>query len=580
MIAGALFFYQFHSWKNRLLLRIKRLRQPKYLFGAIVGGLYVYWYFFRPFLTDKGLKMSVLPAEYHDLAEMIGAVLLMGVVLLIWIIPHQRASIAFTEAEIAFLFPAPVSRRTLIHFKLLKSQAGILFLAFVFALLGRSLGGGLLIRVIGWWVLMSIVNLHMLGSSFAMTRLMDRGISSGKRRFFILGTVGVLISGFIYWYWSVIPSPKETDFSANGALVNYLRQLLGSGPLPWVLFPFRLVVAPYLTPTLGKCFLALMPALILMVLHYIWVIRSNVAFEEASVDAARKIAERLAAVKSGNWQALQVPKKVKREPFVLRPWGQPAVALLWKNLISAGGIFSARSLFLIGYFVVMGGFLCASLIRHGGIGLMFVAFLAFLLMMSLFLGPQMLRQDFRQDLLCADILKGYPIPGWQVALGELSAPVAILSGVQWLLILLAVIFCPASLSQHEISVPMRLSVGFGAALLLPLIDFITISIPNAAVLIFPAWFQLGKDAAHGIEVMGQRLILMFGQLFVVILSLVPAAALFAGVYFILSGLLGSVPTIVISSLAAAALLLGEAWLITKGLGKRFEQFDLSAELNG
>jgi hypothetical protein len=40
MIAGALFYYQFHSWRNRLLARIRRLRQPKYLAGAIVGGRY------------------------------------------------------------------------------------------------------------------------------------------------------------------------------------------------------------------------------------------------------------------------------------------------------------------------------------------------------------------------------------------------------------------------------------------------------------------------------------------------------------------------------------------------------------
>ena len=44
---SALFYLQFHSVKNRLLMRFKRLKQPKYLFGAIVGGLYFYWYFFR-----------------------------------------------------------------------------------------------------------------------------------------------------------------------------------------------------------------------------------------------------------------------------------------------------------------------------------------------------------------------------------------------------------------------------------------------------------------------------------------------------------------------------------------------------
>ena len=40
-------YLQYHSIKNRIVMRIKRLKQPKYLLGGIVGGLYFYWYFFR-----------------------------------------------------------------------------------------------------------------------------------------------------------------------------------------------------------------------------------------------------------------------------------------------------------------------------------------------------------------------------------------------------------------------------------------------------------------------------------------------------------------------------------------------------
>ena len=53
----------------------------------------------------------------------------MVAVLLAWIVPHSRSALAFSEAEAAFLFPAPITRRTLINFKLLKSQFAILFSA-------------------------------------------------------------------------------------------------------------------------------------------------------------------------------------------------------------------------------------------------------------------------------------------------------------------------------------------------------------------------------------------------------------------------------------------------------------------
>ena len=52
MIA-ALFYLQYHSTRNRLVTRFKRLQQPKYLIGAIAGGLYFYFYFIRYLFLDR-----------------------------------------------------------------------------------------------------------------------------------------------------------------------------------------------------------------------------------------------------------------------------------------------------------------------------------------------------------------------------------------------------------------------------------------------------------------------------------------------------------------------------------------------
>ena len=53
------------------------------------------------------------------------------------------------------------------------------------------------------------------------------------------------------------------------------------------------------------------------------------------------------------------------------------------------------------------------------------------------MGPQLIRQDFRQELPMADLLKTYPLTGWQLAFGELFAPAAILTCTQWLLLIFA-----------------------------------------------------------------------------------------------------------------------------------------------
>src|SRR5688572_22799673 len=103
---SALFYLQLNSMKNRLVMRFKRLKQPKYLIGAIVGGLYFYWYFFRVLLfpANRGRFTGAMPTFSVDpiFYESIGALVLLAIILLGWIIPSQRAALAFTEAEVAF----------------------------------------------------------------------------------------------------------------------------------------------------------------------------------------------------------------------------------------------------------------------------------------------------------------------------------------------------------------------------------------------------------------------------------------------------------------------------------------------
>jgi hypothetical protein len=203
---------------------------------------------------------------------------------------------------------------------------------------------------------------------------------------------------------------------------------------------------------------------------------------------------------------------------------------------------------------------------------------AMFLVWSLMLGPQILRQDFRQDLPLADVLKSYPLPGWQLALGELLAPAAILTGIQWILLLLSV----ALLAHSSEALPVGSltgSIGLGAAMVVPMLNLITLQIPNAAVLLFPAWIGAGKESAQGVEATGQRIICLFGQVLVFLIVLIPAAVGFTLLFFLGVKLL-LLPTalvIPLASLAAAVVLAAEAGLGLLLLGWLFERFDVSAE---
>ncbi len=599
---SALAYLQLQTARNRLLVRIRRLRQPKYLFGGIVGVLYFYWYFFRPVLmsthTGQGASFQIFGIT-PELMESVVAMVLFVVVAGSWVFPSQRAALTFTEAEIAFLFPAPVSRTGLIHFKLLRSQLAIFFTTLLLTLFSRRFGGQAWIHAAGWWMMLSTLNLHFLAGSFAQTKLMDRGLTTWKRRFCILGLVGVLGVSVAAWVWVGLPSfawpakvvtPVAVEKAAEGpgsaegvqhvqAVRDYILLATRSGPLAVVLYPFRVIARPFLASDRASFLAGFGPALLLMLLHYAWVVRSNVAFEEASVEASRKVAEKVAAIRSGNWQAAQKEMKRRRDPFPLGPVGAKPVALLWKNLLSLGQGFSPGLWIGFSVMLLLVGLSVGPSLGRSGWGAAVGMVFGILFSWSILLGPHLLRQDLRQDLQMMDLLKTYPMRGWQVVLGSMLAPAVILTAVQWLLLWVGgslLLFA----GVKGVPVPAILGVGLGASILVPVTNFLLLLIPNTAVLLLPGWFHT-KEAVQGIEATGQRLILMLGQLLALVVALVPASLMFSLIFFLLKFATGALwSAIPVASVAAALVLVGEVSLGVAFLGRVFDKFDLSDELKG
>jgi hypothetical protein len=317
----------------------------------------------------------------------------------------------------------------------------------------------------------------------------------------------------------------------------------------------------------------------LLLLHYAWVVRSNVAFEEASVEASRKVAEKVAAIRSGNWQRAQQDFKKKRDPFALAPTGPQPVALLWKNLISAGQAFSPRLWILLGIMLIAMGIGVGPSIGRSGLGSVIAMLFGILFSWTLLLGPQILRQDLRQDLQLMDVLKTYPMRGWQVVLGELLAPALILTALQWLLLWVGAVVLLFS-GQKGIPPGAFGAIVAGVTLLAPTTNFLLLLIPNTAVLLFPGWFH-SKEPLQGIEATGQRLILMLGQVLAFVVALIPASLAFSAVFFTLKFSIGAVWGAVPLGAAAASLIMAaEAALGVILLGRVFEKFDLSDELRG
>src|SRR5580692_2444563 len=118
----ALLYLRLTSLRNLVAFRVARLRQPKYLIGTVVAVLYLYFFLVRrQAMGGDHPPPGVGSAIGISTAFLCGgaAVFFLVRVAFAWISPPENAGLRFSEAEIAFLFPAPVSRRTLIHFRLM-----------------------------------------------------------------------------------------------------------------------------------------------------------------------------------------------------------------------------------------------------------------------------------------------------------------------------------------------------------------------------------------------------------------------------------------------------------------------------
>ena len=563
-VLRALLFLRLTSLRNKVWSQVRRLRQPKYLFGAIAGAAYFWFFIFSHALKggkgggpNRAFDAMLAPAHL----ELIAAIVLTLFLTLIWVTPGDNPGLAFSEAEVAFLFPAPLARRHLIHYKLLDGLLMSLLGAVFFTLIAGGWASGWVgaLRKLGsWWSLNANLALQQTAAALTVARLSRLGLTAGRRRVLI-------IVGLIAELTAIIL------FAIHSGLAS----------VEWVLWPARLAVRPFLADSLGSYLLALCPAFGFVALQYFWIHRMETPFEEASIALAQKRGENLARMRTGRLVRFGGKAKAKSGPFRLGDRLPVEAAFLWKNLMAAPS-YCNRKVWLGAAVIIYAGItwlksrpnvespLIASVI--GGISLALLAYL-------LVFGPQVARNDLRSDIINADMLKAYPLPGWRILLGSLLAPTVILTGVAWLFLLAAGLgLVPPAGKALWLTPQLRIVAGIAAALIMPALCAVQLLVPNAATLIFPAWSQTSRNMGGGMDVMGQRLIFFAGQLLCLILALLPALVLGGGTIFLTQWLIGLPAAIALAAVPVLAVFILELWFGVHFLGPRFERLDISSEL--
>ena len=567
---GALFYLTVCSARNRMRVRLRRLREVRYLAGLVVGLLYFYFMLYRPG-RPQGSGVLGAMATAREPIELAGSVALFVIVALAWGWPSSgKPALVFSRADVQFLFPAPFSRRQLIGYKVIRTQIGAIFSTALVTLFFRpsSAAGGWMFFA-GITVLTAALIVHLTGVSLSRASLRQHGASALTRQWLPLGAVlaavGVLALA-VAGDWT-----RLTTLDRPGDIARELYRLGSGGAASVVLWPFRTLVHLPLAASAGEFLRTLPFALALVAVNFFWVLRSDAAFEEASAELAEKVARMRRGEDLGRKRARAVPT-----PFTLALSGRAETALLWKNLILLGRYSTTRLIAtMIPVIGVVVGVLASGSGGRGiaeGLGILCLS----LASMTVVVGPMMIRNDLRQDLANLEVLKAWPISGAALVRGEALAPVVALSAISWLFIIAAASLSSSLLLEAGIvTTAGRLSCVVATLIVAPGLIAAQVVVQNGLAVLFPAWISTGTSRAHGLDVMGQRM-LMFAGTFVALLLAVLPAAILGGLAALAIYFATSLVAVILPAAIVTGVLLAECLLATEGLGRVMDRTDVAA----
>jgi hypothetical protein len=504
------------SFRNSWRLRLQRLRQPRYLLIAVGFVLYIGSMILSRRSSGVFGVGPLNSTRARSVAVGVATLLLASA----WVLP-VAAALRFTSAEIQFLFTGPITRRQLIGYKLSRILFGA---AGTGAFLTVFVGPAHLVPALAFAVksalIVMILTLHGVGVATYRSNAKDVARLPPRR-------------------WPIV------------AAACLLTPLAGAG-LVFIAFSSAMQ------------FMAALPiAALIAGVNVLWIVQTDVAFEDAATDAADKMNRRAA---TGQVWTARAPRKGASR-FRLAPRGPAETAILWKNwmLLGRGSrhvlVTAAIMLasLLVMFFAMSGGVLKADLIGDGSL---------FAVGVTVLLGPALLRVDLRQDLTHLALIKTWPVRGAALIRGELLAPAIALSGWAAAAIVIGSAFAPHLPFVDGMGIGARATFALAAVLSSSAIITAQFVVHNGIAVCFPAWVELkAVTGTAAMEMNVRMMIVMYGSMIILVFGLLlPAGAGFT-VYELSGGLL-------MSSVIFAALVAAESFAAIEVLGRVLDSTDL------
>ena len=197
-MTGALMYLTGRTVVNRIKRQAARVQSPRYALALALGCA---WLAVVVWQRSPASAQAPASAAWLELGGALGVLLL---VVWSWLGSGNARVLAFSPAEVTFLFPAPITRRGLIRYKLLRTQLIVLVNVAIWTVLVGRQGSGLSpwLRAASFWVLITTLALHRLGAALVRASLAEHGRFGLRHRIVSVVLVSMAFGALASGLWA------------------------------------------------------------------------------------------------------------------------------------------------------------------------------------------------------------------------------------------------------------------------------------------------------------------------------------------------------------------------------------------
>lgn len=401
-------------------------RQPKRMIPIFLIGLMLIMSLLQSVLflgnpmNQGDPNMRILPAVPVETVRTLIVVLLTIGSAAVLYSSFSSGLMIFSLAQIDFLFPLPIQRRSVLVMKLLKDYGKYaLMVTFMYLVLGPMLLGLVNVPVLPWGLVsiaaLTALIIFLVNASNVVNIVYTFGFArmSGRQTVIraVITAVPIVLTAYLgYQYLASGGDPVSLVVATNSAVIKVVL-----APISWCA---ELVLAPLQGISAPEDYIKLAGLWLLAGLSFLALVSRKENIYEPSLGVSARYARRRQAIRSGGQielltDALQEQGTSRIRGMTIPPFGRGAVAFFWKNLLVRYRLSRKQAAFLVLMPLII-VYAVKVIISES----QFLHFFPVILVYAVWVMALSLQGDARADLRYASIAKTIPVASWKIILAQ------------------------------------------------------------------------------------------------------------------------------------------------------------------